>query len=121
MSPKPTPEVTRNDSTQTAETRPYRALELDVEMYDALLDSPELSADQRREFIETLWSIMVAFVDLGFDIRPASESCGQLVEAETPPPLPEHDRLSLKDRFTVQNAAGARELHAAGSVKGGQS
>ncbi|WP_373354477.1 hypothetical protein [Pseudoroseicyclus sp. CXY001] len=34
------------------------------------LEQSDLSEDQKREFIETLWSIILAFVDLGFGIAP---------------------------------------------------
>lgn len=41
-------------------------------------DNPEA---QKRELIETLWQIIVAFVDLGFDLNPHQQaeqkSCGQ--------------------------------------------
>jgi hypothetical protein len=41
-------------------------------------DIPEA---QKRELIETLWQIIVAFVDLGFDLNPHQQaeqkSCGQ--------------------------------------------
>ena len=38
----------------------------------------DLSDDQKRELIETLWSIVIAFVDLGFEVGPpADKTCGQ--------------------------------------------
>lgn len=56
--------------------RPYKALTLDVELYQQYLDAPDVSEDQKRQFLEAMWSIMVGFVDLGFEVR-AEESCGQ--------------------------------------------
>ncbi len=56
------------------------ALTLDVALYENYLTDSDLSEDQKREFLETLWSIIVAFVDLGFGVHPlqqASEACGQ--------------------------------------------
>jgi len=59
-------------------------LTLDVALYQEYLDDAELSAEQKQEFIETLWNIIVAFVDLGFGIHPVQQvmsekdtSCGQ--------------------------------------------
>lgn len=40
------------------------------------LESSDLSEDQQRQLIETLWSIVIAFVDLGWDID-TEETCGQ--------------------------------------------
>jgi hypothetical protein len=62
-----------------ATTRP--ALKLDVERYEKMLKNCDLTEEQRQDFLETIWSIIVGFVDLGFDIHPlqqaASEGCGQ--------------------------------------------
>lgn len=54
------------------------------------LDDANATDAQKREMIETLWQIVVAFVDLGFDLNPTQqaqtdagrtdtgqESCGQ--------------------------------------------
>lgn len=55
-----------------------RSVEIDVEKYQAYLDDPALSPDQRDEIIESLWVIMTAFVELGFGVHPVQQSCGQL-------------------------------------------
>jgi hypothetical protein len=54
------------------------ALTLDVARYEAMLADPVLSEAERRAFLEALWGIVVAFVDLGFDIHP-------LQQVEAPP------------------------------------
>lgn len=56
--------------TEAAEDLPIKALTLDFEFYDEMLAKEDIPQDQRREFLETLWSIMVSFVDLGFEIHP---------------------------------------------------
>ena len=58
------------------------ALVIDWELYGQYLADSELSEADKRLLIETLWSIMVSFVDLGFSLSPVAESCG-LVEGET--------------------------------------
>ena len=49
--------------------------------YLAASDAPE---DQKRELIETLWTIVLTFVDLGWDVEAASEAsekiCGQNID-----------------------------------------
>ena len=60
---------------------PHQALSLDSSLYDKYLEESDLSEEQKQEFLETLWSIIVSFVDLGFEIHPVqqvtSSSCGQ--------------------------------------------
>ena len=63
-----------------AETSTARRLEIDVEKYQAYLDDQDLTPAQKEEIIHALWSIMVAFVELGFGVHPAQLSCGQLCE-----------------------------------------
>lgn len=58
-----------------------RALRVDVAKYQAMIDDPSLSEDQKRDFIEALWQIIVAFVDLGFEVHPVQLACGQVENA----------------------------------------
>lgn len=41
-----------------------------------------LNEEQSRELLETLWNIMVMFVDLGFRVDPVSLACGQNGESQ---------------------------------------
>ena len=51
------------------------ALSIDWDLYGRYLEESDLSDDQKREFIETLWNIMVSFVDLGFGLHPLQQAC----------------------------------------------
>ncbi|MEO1330714.1 MAG: hypothetical protein AAFW46_13730, partial [Pseudomonadota bacterium] len=51
---------------------------IDYERYQQYLDNADLSEQEAREFIEALWSIVVAFVDLGFEVHSAEAGCGKL-------------------------------------------
>lgn len=53
------------------------SLEIDLEYYQACLDDPDLSLDQRREITAALWTIISAFIQLGFDVHPAQQACGK--------------------------------------------
>jgi hypothetical protein len=55
-------------------TRP--SLKLDVEHYQNLLDAPDMSASEKRQLIEALWTLIVSFIDLGYEVSPQS-ACGQ--------------------------------------------
>lgn len=48
-------------------------LAIDWKLYSHYLDDSDLSDDQKRDFIETLASIMFAFVDLGLDLHPLQQ------------------------------------------------
>lgn len=50
---------------------------VDFARYQEFLDNTEMSEAQREEFLKALWSIIVAFIDLGFGIHPVQEVCGK--------------------------------------------
>lgn len=52
-------------------------LSIDWERYGAYLEDSDLSDEEKIEFIKTLWSIMVNFVDLGFRLSPLDQVCEQ--------------------------------------------
>lgn len=52
-------------------------LTVDVKKYQALLDESGLSDEQKEEFLQALWSMVVTFVELGFGVHPLQEVCGQ--------------------------------------------
>ncbi|NVK20603.1 MAG: hypothetical protein HWE30_18075 [Methylocystaceae bacterium] len=54
-----------------------KTLSIDVERYQNMLDEPGLTEDQKRQAIEALWSIIIAFVELGYGVHPAQEVCGK--------------------------------------------
>ena len=61
-------------------TAPKRSVEIDTVKYQKYLDDPSLSEEQKEEIIMALWSIITAFVDLGFGVHPAQEACGKAAE-----------------------------------------
>lgn len=52
------------------------ALRFDWADWLPYLEDQEIPDDQKRELIETLWSIVVAFVDLGWQLNSKPEMCG---------------------------------------------
>lgn len=65
------------------------SLTIDWELYAAMLEGSDMPLDQQKELIETLWSIAVMFVDLGFDLNPVTQICGEPDDAlsDDPPDL----------------------------------
>lgn len=52
-------------------------LTLDVALYQSYLDGTDMSEAQKEEFLRALWSIVVSFVELGFEVHPLQEVCGR--------------------------------------------
>ncbi|MEL6468055.1 MAG: hypothetical protein AAFQ58_24090 [Pseudomonadota bacterium] len=44
------------------------------------LEEVDATDAEKRQLIETLWAIVVAFVDLGWDVEATSETCGQTLD-----------------------------------------
>lgn len=63
----------------TDDTTPPKlpSLTIDWELYASYLEDSDLTDDQKRDFIEALWGIVVAFVDLGFGTHPVQQACAQ--------------------------------------------
>lgn len=53
-------------------------LEIDIDKYQAYLDGSDLTPAQKEDFLRALWSVVVAFVDLGFGVHPVQQACGQV-------------------------------------------
>lgn len=66
--------ATANHSIGQASRRKSQIVEVDVERYQDLLDSADLSAEQKAEFLRALWSIIIAFIDLGYGVHPAQQA-----------------------------------------------
>ena len=74
-------------TTDVSDDRP--TLTIDWELYAAMLEESDMPLDQQKELIETLWSIAVTFVDLGFDLNPIQQICGEGDDplSDTPPDI----------------------------------
>ena len=57
---------------ETEATKPI--VTLDYALYQHYLDNSDLTEKQRQEFLETLWNIIVSFVDLGFGVHPLQQT-----------------------------------------------
>lgn len=49
-------------------------LSVDWELYAHLLEDSDLTDDEKREFIGSLWYVVCAFVDLGFGIESTQQA-----------------------------------------------
>lgn len=51
------------------------SITVDWDRYGQYLEESDLSDAEKRAFLETLWSIVVSFVDLGFGVHPVQQAC----------------------------------------------
>ena len=63
------------DNAVTGRSAP--SLEIDVERYQAYLDDPSLSREQKVEILTAFWSVITTFVELGFGVHPVQQACGK--------------------------------------------
>ena len=66
------------------ETKPAPAvITVDYEKYAHFLEDADLAEEQKREFLQAVWEVIVGFVSLGFGVHPvqqANNACGYLEE-----------------------------------------
>jgi hypothetical protein len=86
------------------------SLEVDVALYDHYLEECGWSDEQKRQFLEALWSIIVDFVALGFDVHPAQhaqDTCGKLPKTPSTPPITGRNAVQLSPHFITHNFKAA--------------
>lgn len=62
------------DNTAEEKEAQRPALQIDWEFYARFLEETDATEDQKRELIETLWSIVCSFVNLGFGVEPVQQA-----------------------------------------------
>lgn len=62
----------------------YKTLTLDVDYYQSFLDDADIPDDKKQELIETLWNIVVQFVDMGYGIHPLQQASDNAENALRP-------------------------------------
>ena len=66
-----------DDLSNTFTKKAVPTLTVDWTVYANFLEDSEMTDDQKRELIETVWAIVVSFIDMGFDVRAPEDACGQ--------------------------------------------
>lgn len=80
-------------------------LTVDYELYAHFLEDSDASEEEKREFVQTLWNIVVEFVSLGFGVHPlqqAQNTCGQDDKYRPKSALEAPDQLYLDRQFISQ-------------------
>ena len=97
-------------------------LTIDYALYDRYLEGCDLSGDQKRRFLDAMWSIIVEFVRLGFEVHPAQqaqEACGKSPRKHTEMPSTCRDALPLDDsrKSNFRKAADVGNAEAAERIQ----
>lgn len=70
-------------------------LTVDVAYYQRFLDDPDITDEQRREFIEAVWNMIWEFVRLGYGVHPLQKIDVDNEQRDAPSP---EDMLACIDR-----------------------
>lgn len=84
-------------------------LTVDWMAYAHHLEDSTMSDDEKRQVIETIWSIVVSFIDMGFNVRSPDDACGQ--EAKDDPSTNSDVVPSIVDHWNeVTKKSGERPV-----------
>jgi len=115
----------KNEVVEIANSAPGPALSIDWDLYLAHLEESDLSDAQKREFIQTLWSIVVSFVDLGFGTHPLQQArpdeCAQLPDLSEILASDLGDVVSSKHQFSKTEFSRVADHEHHGRGKGNES
>jgi len=88
---------------------------VDYKKYAPLLDDPDLSEDQKREFLQALWNIITSFVDMGFGVHPvqlacgeSKNSCGESSKNHAGNTIPANNKIESTDTNTTERSTNHR-------------
>lgn len=95
-------------SIRPANAKPPRVLEFDPALFVHHLERWDASDEEKAEYLELIWQVVVQFVDLGFGIHPlstaAQQSCGQLPLDVSSHDSQASDVVDWKEQFNGQTA-----------------
>ncbi len=85
---------------------------VDVTKYQSWLDESGLSEEKKAEFLQALWSIVVAFVELGFGVHPLQDVCERNTGTVLPRPKESFDPAASRRSDEAEN------IEYSGSLRG---
>jgi len=95
-------------------TKPAKmpSLQVDWEVYAQMLEASDMSDAEKREFIQTIWELVVSFVDLGFEIHPVQQACGKSISL---------DEISVGDMLCLPSSNSKTEFNKSADPQSGGS
>ena len=89
------------------------AVTVDYEKYFHFLEDADISDQDKRELLQTLWGIICEFVTLGFGVHPVQEAqkpCGKREEISAKPSLTAPNRVEWEGKAIAKSFDDATEL-----------
>lgn len=78
---EPKAPIHERDPTQELDsTQEKLTIQFDAREYAHFLADLDATEAEKLEYIETLWTIVLHFIDMGFGIHPIQQACGQFSE-----------------------------------------
>lgn len=101
----------QEDTGQDAKTATpaRRALTIDVDFYQSQLDDSSLSHAEKEAFLQALWNIVCAFVDLGYELNPVQKFSGEALAKSHARALASPDVVSSSLPSTAPKKAATRK------------
>lgn len=90
--PAPCKEEAAADGTNPASSPPLGPITVDWKLFEHHLADEDLTEDEKREFLQALWYIVVTFVDLGFGIEPVQQAMRLAAAEASHPAMPDAGR-----------------------------
>ena len=69
--------VGQEDLRVTFEAAARRIIKVDVERYQSYLDDTGMTDQQKKDFLQAMWLVMMSFVEIGFEVHPIQHVCGK--------------------------------------------
>ncbi len=107
------------DLTTAAPNQPI--VTVDYERYAHYLDGADLTDEQKQEYLQTIWSIIVEFVSLGFGVHPLQHidnACGESAEQASHTPILTPDMIHSGEFNLIRNFKEKSEPSEAGIGEG---
>ncbi|EKE68461.1 hypothetical protein [Oceanibaculum indicum] len=102
-----------NDDNSISQARKARpVITFDYSLYEHYLEDSDLTEDRKREFLETLWNLIVELMSLGYEAHPvqqAQDACGKPSNTHTHPPISGRIPVQSEGRFLENDFSSAAQ------------
>ncbi|MDZ4055892.1 MAG: hypothetical protein U1D69_02835 [Polynucleobacter sp.] len=87
----------QEDLRVTFEAAARRIIKVDVERYQSYLDDTGMTDQQRKDFLQAMWLVMMSFVEMGFEVHPIQHVCGKASSIGNGSSTRELDKVSFTE------------------------
>lgn len=87
----------QEDLRVTFEAAARRIIKVDVERYQSYLDDTSMTDQQKKDFLQAMWLVMMSFVEMGFEVHPIQHVCGKASSIGNGSSTRELDKVSFTE------------------------